>query len=359
MKTRKLAILVLASGLTLSLLLSANQKAEKQEQAAKGKESKVVIIPAQVKKVFEEGMQTRKVRSDIPFTVVRDLYFPAGQNFYTVILFKVKNADLGFAPIGGAAAKKKEEALTAFETEASKLQARSHLFMQFNKIENGAPEEVSQEVYVPINMQEESSSYEPEKMDIYTAGYPLTSGQYLLSMAICSQKLEKIGTQYYEFSLPDLASLTDKLETTPLFFVNNQEYMDSAERKPTAHKESFTYSIMNIELNIDRVFAPGESLGLFFYIFGAQPDENGKFNIEVAYDVLKEGEKAILFAPGQYDSPLIIQELPLKKTVLIKSESGDTTEERNAEPGKYTLSLTITDKISGKSVSKSIDFEVK
>ena len=359
MKTRKLAILVLASGLTLSLLLLPNLKAEKQEQATKTQESKVVIIPAQVKKVFEEGMQAREVRSDIPFTVVRHLYFPAGQNFYTVILFKVKNADLGFAPIGGAPAKKKEEALSAFETEASKLQARSHLFMQFNKIENGTPGEVSQEVYVPINLQEESSAYEPEKMDIYTAGYPLTSGQYLLSLAICSQKLEKIGTQYYEFSLPDLASLTDRLETTPIFFVNNQEYMDSAERKPTLHKDSFTYSIMNIELNINRVFAPGESLGLFFYIFGAQPDENGKFNIEVAYDVLKEGEKAILFAPGQYDSPLIIQELPLVKTVLVKSESGETTEKRNAEPGKYTLSLTLTDKISGKSVSKSIDFEVK
>jgi hypothetical protein len=359
MKTRKRAILVLASGLILSLLLSPSLKAQGQEQVTKAKESKVVIIPAQVKKVFEEGMQTREVRSDIPFTVVRHLYFPAGQNFYTVILFKVKNADLGFAPLGEAPAKKKEEALSAFETEASKLQARSHLFMQFNKIENGVPGQVSQEVYVPINLQEDSSTYEPEKMEIYSAGYPLTSGQYLLSLAICSQKLEKIGTQYYEFSLLDLASLADRLETTPIFFVNNQEYMDSAERKPTLHKDSFTYSIMNIELNIDRVFALGESLGLFFYIFGAQPDENGKFNIEVSFDVLKEGEKAILFAPGQYDAPLIIQQLPLVKTVLVKSESGETTEKRNAEPGKYTLSLTITDKISGKSVNKSIDFEVR
>lgn len=359
MKMRKRAILVLATGLTLSLFLSPSLKAQAQEKAAKEQASKVVIIPEQVKNIFEEGMQTRQARPDIPFTVVRHLYFPAGQNFYTVILFQVKNSELGFAPLGGPQTKKKEEALSAFETEASRLQARSHLFMQFNKVENGVPGEVSQEVYVPINLQEDSSTYEPEKMEIYTAGYPLTSGQYLLSLAICSQKLEKIGTQYYEFSLPDLASLGDKLETTPIFFVNNQDYMDSAERKPTAHKRSFTYSIMNIELNIDRVFAPGENLGLFFYIFGAQPDENGKFSIEVAFDVLKEGEKAILFAPGQYDAPLIIQQLPLVKTVLVKSESGETTEKRNAEPGKYTLSLTITDKISGKSVNRTIDFEVK
>ncbi|MBC8357670.1 MAG: hypothetical protein H8E54_01825 [Candidatus Aminicenantes bacterium] len=49
----------------------------------------------------------------------------------------------------------------------------------------------------------------------------------------------------------------------------------------------------------------------------------------------------------------------MEKTVLVKSGTTETKEKRNIEPGKYTLSMTITDKISGKSVSKSINFEVK
>jgi len=270
----------------------------------------------------------------------------------------VKNADLGFAPTGPEQEKKKE-ALTAFETEEAKLQARSHLFLQFNKLEDNVPGEVVQEVYVPFNLQEDSSTYEPEKEDFYSAGYLLTPGNYLLSMAICSQELAKIGAQYYEFSLPETSSLTDKLLSTPVFFVKNQEYMDAPERRPTAHKGSFTYSIINIQPNIDRVFSPGENLGLFFYIFGAQQDESGKFSIEVAFDILKGEEKAILFAPGNYDAPLINQQLPLVKTVLIKSEEGEKTEIRNIEPGTYTLTITITDKISGNSITKSIGFEVR
>ena len=357
MKMKSHASLVLVSGLILSLLLSPSLIAQEQEQTTKAQTSKIVIIPDQVKKVFDEGMPTRQVRPDIPFSVTEHLYFPAGQNLYTIILFKVKNADLGFAPTGPE--KKKEEALTAFETEASKLQARSHLFLQFNKLENNVPGEILQEVYIPLNLQEDSSTYEPEKEDFYSAGYLLTPGNYLLSMAVCSQKLEKIGTQYYEFSLPEIAALTDTLITTPIFLVKAQKYLESPERRPTAHKGSFVYSIVNIEPNVEKVFSSEDNLGLFFYIFGAQQDEAGKFSIEVAFDIMKGEEKAILFSPQKYDAPLINQELPLVRTVLIKSEEGDKTEKREVEAGTYTLKMTITDNVSGKSIIKSIDFDVR
>ena len=357
MKTKSHASLVFVSGLILSFLLAPSLRAQEEEQATKTQTPKIVIIPDQVKKVFEEGMPTRQIRRDISFSITDHLYFPAGQNLYTIILFKAKNADLGFAATSPV--KKKEEALTAFETEASKLQARSHLFLQFNKLENNIPGEVLQEVYVPFNLQEDSSTYEPEKEDFYSTGYHLTPGNYLLSMAVCSQKLEKIGTQYYEFSLPETVALTDSLITTPIFFVKSQKYLESPERRPTAHKGSFVYSIVNIEPNIEKVFSAGDNLGLFFYIFGVQQDEAGKFSIEVAFNIMKGEEKAILFAPQKYEAPLINQELPLVRTVLIKSEEGDKTEQREVAPGRYTLQMTITDKVSGKSITKSIDFDVR
>jgi hypothetical protein len=149
------------------------------------------------------------------------------------------------------------------------------------------------------------------------------------------------------------------LITTPLFFVKNQKYLESPERRPTAHKGSFVYSIVNIEPNIEKVFSSGDKMGLFFYIFGTQQDEAGKFIIEVAFNVMKGEEKAILFAPQKYEAPLINQELPLIRTVLIKSEEGDKTEQREVEAGTYTLQMTITDKVSGKSITKSLDFEVR
>ena len=178
-------------------------------------------------------------------------------------------------------------------------------------------------------------------------------------MAITSLNFEKIGTQYFEFSLPNPFSFTDSLETTPIFFVKSMKRISSAETKAEVHKGFFTYSMLQIEANFRRIFSSGDNFELFFYVFGAQPLENGKYNIEVYFEVLKGEEKAIRFAPGTYDAPLIDQPLPLRRTVIIKSEEGERKETRDLEPGKYTLSIKITDKVSGKSISKTIDFEVK
>ncbi len=212
-----------------------------------------------------------------------------------------------------------------------------------------------------MDLEVESSDYQPDKEEIYSAGYPIPPGNYLLAMAIASQKLEKIGTQYYEFSLLNAATLTDKVETTPLFFLKNFERMDAPETRPIAHKGFFTYSVLRLEPNVDAVFSPGDNLELLFYVFGAQPNQAGNFVIEVSYEVLKGEEKIIRYAPGNYEQPvpLIDQPLPLERRVLIKSETEEKEETRKIEPGTYILSMVVTDKTSGKSVAKTIDFEVR
>lgn len=470
MKIRNIIIPVLLSSLILCLLLSPSLAALKKNQEEKGQEAKPVFIPPEVKSVLEEGMPNRQVRSDIPFIFIKHLYlpeFPSKQNIHSIFFFKVKNADLGFSPITPVSErpeekkeKEKEKTLSIFESAPSKLQAKFPIFLQFNKLENNVPGEVVQEVYVPVILQEESLSYKPDKEEIYSTGYPLPPGDYLLSMAITSQNLKKIGTQYLEFSLPDEASFTDRLETTPIFFVKNMKRMDSREMKPLAHKGLFTYSILNIEPNIEGIFSSGEYLELFLYIFAAEeivfdlelinwnwsPTEDGsqveakgqvknisnrslqnveaiitfndkegklitsssalidfnpilagqtspfkvtetynpaiqsaninfkflngetiplyqqqqpKHNIEIDYEVRKGDEIIIRFAQGTYNTPFISQPLPLKKTVIIKPEAGERVESEDLEPGKYTLSMKITDKVSGKSVNKSIDFEIK
>ena len=257
--------------------------------------------------------------------------------------------------------KEKEETLTTFETVPSKLQARSHIFIQFNKLEAGVPGKVAFEVYAPVNMEVDSSDFVPDREEIYSVGYSLPGGNYLASIAIASQNLEKIGTQYYEFSIPDPTSFTDKIDTTPLFFFKTMSDLPAPETTPVVHKGCFTYSFLQFEPNFAGTFSSGGYLEIFYYIFGAQLGADGKYTIEVDYGVLKGEEKVIGWAPETYtiNQPLIDQPLPLIKTVLIKSESEEKQVQKPLEPGKYTVSLAITDKVSGKSVNKTIDFEVK
>jgi hypothetical protein len=349
MKFKKNSILVLFSGLILSLIVSPNLIAREAPQEAQAKKSKPIIIPDVVKKVFEEGIPTRTARQDIPFTIVQHLClpdFPARQSLHSIIYFKVKNEDLGYVSLTSGVEpekKKEEETQSIFQSTASKLQSRAHVFLQFNRLENNAVGEVSREVYIPVMVQVDGNSYEPDKEELYTTRNLLPPGDYFLSMAIASADLKRIGTQYMECSIPDEASFTDKLRET----------------KASVHKGLFTYIIYEMGLNVEKVFSQGDNLELFFYIFGAQPGEGGQYAIEISYEVIQGEEIAIRYAPGTYASPLIQQILPLEQSVVIKSEEGEKKETRDLEPGQYILSMKITDKGSGNSVEKKVEFEVK
>ncbi|MFC2169978.1 hypothetical protein ACFLRM_05385 [Acidobacteriota bacterium] len=111
------------------------------------------------------------------------------------------------------------------------------------------------------------------------------------------------------------------------------------------------------------VSSPGENLDLFFYILGAKPDDAGTFSLEIDYEVSQEEELLIQYAAQKYEFPLISQPLPMKMTILKTTEKEGSTEEtketRDLDAGKYTLAIIIKDIISGMTLTKNIEFEVK
>jgi len=293
MRTKKFLLAVLLLFFFSSLLLSsisalpATQKNRKEAQAEKE------FIPKEVKSVLLKDLKTRQARLDIPFSVFKHLCLPARNALHNIFFLKLKNSDLGFSPLAPAPKKpeeKKEEKKEEAQPEPSQpvqLMASFNVFLQFHLLENNIPTKIVKEVYVPGNFQVESTSYDPDKEEVYTIGYPLLPGNYLLAMAITSLDLTKIGTFYFEFSLPDAASITKKLETTPIFLVKEMKQMQAAETIVEIHKDFFTYSYLQILPNLESVIRPGDPLDIFFYIFGTQPNEQQKFNIETKYEVLK------------------------------------------------------------------------
>ncbi len=373
MKTKNLIIIALFAGFVLSSfsmpavpVAPVNQ--EQQEQETQEPKPEVVIIPEKVKTVLNEGMTSREVRLDIPFTFIWHSYLPARQNVHAIFFFKLKNADLGFVPVPepielpeGVTEEKKEEAVQP-ETEKgpAMLQASAHVFLQFNRMADNTPQEVVKEVYIPINLQVEAKNYDPDQAVKYSIGYPLPAGDYLLSMAVASLNLERIGTQYFDFSLPDAFTFTDKIDTSPIFFIKDIRRMEAVETRAEVHKDFFTYSVLQIEPNIGNVFSERDNLDTFFFIYGAVPGQDGKQNIDITYEVFRGEEKIVKYAPAHYDSPLISQPLPLKRTVVIKSETEEEKkEQKDIEPGKYTLQIQIEDKNSALSVQKNVEFEIQ
>jgi hypothetical protein len=353
MKFKTYTCAILCTGLVLSFVFAPCLMAQEEQE---NKQSDAVYIPKEVKEVFQAGMKNREARLDIPFTVFKHLYLPARENMHAVFFFKVKNSELGFTPLTPAEGTPE----TAEEqTAAPQLQSKAHCFLQFNQQDG----DFAKEVYIPVQLQADGSSYDPEEEGIYTTGYPLPSGKYLLSMAITSLELEKIGTQYFEFTIPNPASITDALDTTPIFFASQLNRMSSAEMKAEIHKDYFTYAVLQITPNLDSIFHQGDNLDIFFFIFGAQPNEANQFDIEASYSVMKEDEAVIKFAGTKYDAPIISQPLPLKKTVVIQTQEGDQVsekkEQKDLDPGAYTLNIELKCNISGKTTTKSVDFTVE
>jgi len=329
---------------------------EKQEE-----KPDVIIIPDKVKSFFEEGIKTREARLDIPFSIIWHTYLPSQQNLHCVFYFKVKNADLGFFPIMAEEKKpEKEKTEKPFPTEVlpGRFRASGHVFLQFNRLENNTPKEVVREVYIPLRLEVEGESYQPDKEEIYSTGYAVPPGNYVLSMAIASLDLEKIGTQYFEFSIPDTAA-PEELMTTPIFFVSAIKRMPSPQTTASVQKEFFIYSVLQITPKVENLFSIGDNLDIFFFIFGATPEEEGKYNIDVNFEITKGEEKIIRYLTAHYEFPIVSQPLPLKKPVMIKSEEGERRKQRGLEAGTYTLHVDIEDKATGSSLKKTVDFEVK
>jgi hypothetical protein len=99
---------------------------------------------------------------------------------------------------------------------------------------------------------------------------------------------------------------------------------------------------------------------LFFYIFGAQPNTQGKHDIAVKDEVLQGQEKVINFEPKTYDFPFVSLPMPMEQKIIIKQAGKEfTREKRDLKPEYYTLFIKISDNVSGKSVTKNIDFQAR
>ena len=183
--------------------------------------------------------------------------------------------------------------------------------------------------------------------------------------------IKKVGVGYYDLVLPGPDTYQNTLETTPLFFARNIEQMPSYEARPTVHKGLFTYSVLQIVPNIDSIVTAEDKaqIEILFFILGAKAKDEPaaqaqpavqtsqpKYEIEINFEVQKEdGSTVIKWQPQNYVSPLVDQALPLKRTL----KTGEKTEQKDLEAGKYMLVIKIMDKVSGLTLDKKMPFEVK
>ncbi len=336
-----LMITILICFLSLPRIFGQEQEKEEKEE--------VIYIPEEVKWAMEDGLSTRQPRLDIPFEIVRFLYLPAQQNVHAVFLFGIKKADLDFTMMPVLEGEKEEKIEEIPQEEPQFKQISFKVFAQFYENNKGNIGEVVRESYIPASFQEESSTYNLEEENIYSVGYPLSSGDYLLALAVTSPDLDRIGLQYHEFSLPDALSFQENLGITPVFFMKSFKQHERPEMVTKVHKTSFVYSTLEIVPKIKNIFAQRETLDIFFYIYGCKPEPGtNQHNIEIRYQVKKGEESLIKYKEKSFNFPLVSHPIPVLKQ-----------DDNPPDPGAYVLEINIKDKISGHSHTEQVEFEIK
>jgi hypothetical protein len=374
MKFPRIVVVGLALVFTMSLFaVFAQATPEKQRETTpqETKQPEKIRIPKEIKAMMQEGLATRKGRQDIPFTIFKTYEFPVQGGLHTVFFFRAKNSDLGFAAPAPAPAAKTQGQQQAQQAQPAPpateaLEANLNIYYQFLQTDASGATKIFREGHIPFLFQEDSASYDPNKEDWYSFGYPLPPGKYTLAMALATPDMKRVGLGYYDFTLPGPDSYQTTIDTTPVFFTKKVEQMQSPEMMLTVHRGYFTYSVLQIVPNIDDVVTAEDKgqIEVFFYIFGAKTKEEAgqqpKNSIEVTYEVQHpDGKNAIKWETQKYDFALVSQPLPLKQTLMIKDEKGERTEQKDLAPGKYDLVINIKDMVSGDTVEKKVPFEVK
>jgi hypothetical protein len=377
MRVSKIIVTALVLVFALSLFTVAapasmnNQEPKKPEPKQQQKEN----LPKEVKAIIQEGLATRQGRQDIPFTIFKSMYFPAPGGMHTVIFFKAKNGDLGYAAPLPASAPPKNQAAQPAAPAAGTLEARLAMAFEFYQTDETGAQKVSRYANFPVTLQTDAAGYDPNKEEWYSLGFGLPCGKYTVAMLIAAvdpkkgtADIKRVGVQYYDVTLPGPETYQNALQTTPLFLVRHLDQMTSYEARPVVHKGSFTYSILQMVPIIDGIVTAEDQakIEVFFIVLGAKPKEGTPQgqqpaeDLEVTFEVQKEdGSPAIKWQAQNYASQLIDQELPLQQTLQIKDDKGERQERKPLSPGKYVLVAKILDKVSQLTLEKKEPFELK
>ncbi|HMA53859.1 MAG TPA: hypothetical protein VKT17_05330 [Acidobacteriota bacterium] len=341
-----LAFLFIVSVIALSVQAAPGPQKGKQEPKAPAKGS----MPKEIAAVIQEGLATRQGRQDIPFSFVKQLILPAQQNnLYPVFFFKAKNGDLGYAPSSSGSGQMETNLLAFFEFYQP--DAAGALKPKFG----GRSQTV---------LTTGSEGYSADKEDWYSFGLALPSGKYTLALVLSTPDMKKLSVGYSDVTLPGPEAYETTLWPTDPIIVTAMDQVEPDQR-PTIHRGYFTWGAAKIATNSEARVASGENLEVLFFVLGATSKDPAAqrpvLDLEVNFEVQDEaGKAAIKWAPQSYELYLVNQPLPLFQTLQKMDEKGTvlSTDKKPLPAGKYTLAVTVLDKVGNKKGEAKMAFTV-
>ncbi len=244
-------------------------------------------------------------------------YFPVtAASVFTYIAVQLENRDLQFASRDGM-----QKATVAIEGSVWTMTHR-----------RVASFEDTVSVDTPAAMLDAAM----QRKSIYSKRLALAPGSYKLTLVAKDIVAGNTGVSELPLVVPSIG--TDPLTMSSVVLA------DSIETLPVKSIGAGQFAIGDVKVRprIDGEFHPDERMEVYFKIYNASGDAAAAR--EIAYEVTRNGEP-VLRQTSETGSPA---ELAIRKTLDLSTFA----------PASYTLRVTVTDKVTGKSITRQVPFTV-
>ena len=172
------------------------------------------------------------------------------------------------------------------------------------------------------------------------------------------QPAQKMGLLRHDLTVPDFGAA--ELTTSSVIVADTVEPVQTALTSEQQQENPYTFGTMKIVPSKDPKFKKDGELQVVFWIYGATPDASKKPDVQVEYNFHQktaEGEKYFnKTAPQQLNATTLPPQFDL---ALGHQLPGSLVVPLASFPaGDYRLEIKITDKPSGKSLTRDVTFSV-
>ena len=183
---------------------------------------------------------------------------------------------------------------------------------------------------------------------IYQKAVPLRPGLYRLDLVVKDVHSGNVGTVFTSLRVPRYEE--DKLNTSTLILADQIERVSSNQ----IGLGQFVIGDTKVRPRMDQTFNREERLGIYVQVYNLGVDETTKkSNVDFDYVVTRtEGNTSKEVFRSQETSAQLGQtgqQVTLEKLLALQA----------FEPGKYRITVQITDKVTKQTVSPAADFTVK
>jgi len=193
--------------------------------------------------------------------------------------------------------------------------------------------------------------------------FAVPSGDYDVYMVIRERPVKdektapKLALLKESVTIPNLAS---ELTTSSIILADKIDAQQATLSREEQLNQPFTFGGTAITPAASSSFSKAGELSLVFFLYNAAVDGTNKPNVEVGYNFHRktaEGEKFFNKTNPQAFNP---QTLPAEFDISKGHQliAGQSVPLSSFEPGDYRLEITVTDKASGKSITRNVPFTV-